>query len=65
MNRATSVKKTAPYTTWYEFKKDLEKSLNYPLLNWYWLDIKPKCPLPWEKAHMKACLSALVGSRHN
>ncbi len=65
MDRATSVKMTALYTTWYEFKKDLEEKLNYPLLNWDWLDMKPRYPLPWKKAHMEACLSAVAGSRHN
>ncbi len=46
------------YTTWYEFKKALEKQLGYSLLNWEWLEAKPKAPLPWNKSHMRVALSA-------
>ena len=29
---------TSEYETWYEFKKDLEKTLGYVLLNRHWLE---------------------------
>jgi hypothetical protein len=48
------------YTTWYEFKKDLEKRLGYSLLNWRWLEVKPRCPLPWDDSQMKAVILAQV-----
>ena len=48
------------YATWYEFKKDFEKRLGYSLLNWRWLEVKPKAPLPWDDSHMQAALSAAV-----
>ena len=51
------------YTTWYEFKKDLEKQLGYSLLNWRWLEAKPKAPLPWQDSHMKAALLAMARLR--
>lgn len=44
------------YMTWYDFKKDLEKRLGHSLLNWYWLEVKPQAPLPWDKSHLKAAL---------
>ena len=47
------------YMTWYEFKKDLEKQLGYSLSNWWWIDVKPKAPLPWDDSQLKASLSAL------
>jgi hypothetical protein len=46
------------YETWYEFKKDLEKRIGYCLLNWRWLRVKPKDPLPWNNSHMQTALSA-------
>ena len=48
------------YTTWYEFKKDLEKQLGYGLLNWDWLEVKPKAPLPWNDSHLQAAVSVLA-----
>ena len=48
-----------PYSTWYEFKKDLEKHLGHSLLNWRWLEVKPKAPLPWNDSHMKAVVARL------
>ena len=51
------------YTTWYEFKKDLEKRAGSSLLNWDWLEVKPAVPLPWNAADMKAALSALAPFR--
>ena len=56
MQAVDSAKEICTYTTWYEFKKELEQRLGCPLLNWYWLDVKPKDPLPWNNAHLKACL---------
>ena len=51
------------YTTWYEFKKDLEKELGCMLLNWRWIEVKPKAPLPWNDSHMQATLSAAARFR--
>jgi hypothetical protein len=48
------------YTTWYEFKKDLEKRLGHSLLNWNWLAVKPEAPLPWDDSHMHVALSVLA-----
>jgi hypothetical protein len=42
------------YTTWYEFKKDLEKRLGYSVLNWDWLRVKPKTALPWNSSNMQS-----------
>ena len=50
------------YTTWYEFKKDLERRTGASLLNRAWLEVKPGPPLPWNDADMKAAVSALVPS---
>ena len=41
------------YTTWYEFKRDLEKCLGYHLTNREWLRVKPRSPLPWSYYHLK------------
>ncbi len=53
------------YTTWYEFKKDLEKRIGLSLLNWDWLSVKPEVPLPWNDNDMKAALSALAPFKRN
>jgi len=44
------------YTTWYDFKKELERHLGHSLLNWHWLEVKPQAPLPWDKSHLRAAL---------
>jgi hypothetical protein len=51
------------YTTWYEFKKDLERKLGRSLSNWQWIDIKPKEPLPWDDAQLNATLFALASNK--
>ncbi len=51
------------YVTWYQFKKDLERQLGYSLLNWSWLEAKPKAPLPWHESHMRAALSEVARFR--
>ena len=48
------------YTTWYEFKKDLEKRSGYVLVNWRWLEVKPRAPLPWDDSHLETAISALA-----
>jgi len=53
------------YTTWYEFKKDLENRTGSSLLNWDWLSVKPEVPLPWNDKDMKAALSALATFKRN
>ena len=65
MRVANRTNKIFPYTTWYEFKKDLEKKSGHVLLNWRWLEVKPKAPLPWNSSHMKEALSATLGFRHS
>ncbi len=62
---ANGSKKILLYPTWYEFKKDLEKESGCVLVNWRWLEIKPKAPLPWDDSHMKAALSAVSRFKHN
>ena len=47
------------YNTWYEFKKDLEKRSGYSVLNWNWIEVKPKAPLPWNGSHMEATIARL------
>ena len=51
------------YTTWYDFKKDFERQIGHGLLNWDWLEVKPKAPLPWNDSHLKAALSAVARYR--
>ena len=53
-------RRTSSYTTWYDFRKDLGKSLGYIPLNWLWLKVKPDCPLPWSKSQMRTALSAVA-----
>ena len=57
---AASAKKISPYETWYEFKKELEKNLGCILLNWRWLEVKPKAPLPWDNSHMQVAVSTVT-----
>ncbi len=51
------------YTTWYQFKKDLERRLGHSLLNRRWLEVKPKAPLPWDDTHLREALSAVASSK--
>jgi hypothetical protein len=60
MRVANRTNENTPYTTWYEFRRDLGKKLGYIPLNSLWLEIKPKAPLPWSDSHMHASLSALA-----
>ncbi len=54
---------TKLYATWYEFKKDLEKRAGCMLLNWRWLEAKPRAPLPWNDSHMRTALVAVARFR--
>lgn len=47
------------YMTWYEFKKELEKRSGNCILNWDWIKIKPKHPLPWDNSHMQSAFNRL------
>ena len=47
------------YSTWYEFKKDLQRETGRTVLNADWLDVKPEAPLPWGKAHLRVALTKL------
>ncbi len=49
----------ALYSTWYEFKKDLQKEVKYSILNKEWLQIKPREPLPWDSSFMQSTLLKL------
>jgi hypothetical protein len=53
------------YSTWYEFKKDLQKEVRHSILNQEWLQIKPQEPLPWNKSFMKTTLSKLSSLEHS
>ena len=54
MKAKITTDKDLSYTTWYDFKKDLEKHLGHSVLNWDWLRVKPKTALPWNSSNMKA-----------
>lgn len=60
MKAASRIKKISPYTTWYEFRKDLAEQLGYTPLNYQWLEIKPKAPLPWNDSHMREVISTVA-----
>jgi hypothetical protein len=49
----------ADYTTWYEFKKALEKETGHRLLNNTWLGVKPAAPLPWGSAQLRSAVTQL------
>ena len=51
------------YTTWYAFKKELERRLGYCLLNRRWLEVKPESPLPWDDSHLRAALLVRGGTK--
>jgi hypothetical protein len=52
-------KEVSSYSTWYEFKKELQKRAGFPILNSRWIQIKPKTALPWYEFQMKEALSQL------
>jgi len=54
-----SDKNTPLYSTWYEFKKDIEKLSGHCILNWDWLKVKPEAPLPWNIYDFQTALTAL------
>jgi hypothetical protein len=47
------------YHTWYEFKRELERRNNAPVLNGTWLRVKPASPLPWNDEHLRSTVSQL------
>ena len=47
------------YSTWYGFKKDLERLSGRIVLNGNWLEVKPEAPLPWNTYDLQAALGAL------
>ncbi len=47
------------YHTWYEFKRELERQNNSPVLNGAWLRVKPASPLPWNDEHLRSTVSQL------
>ena len=49
----------ADYSTWYEFKKDLEKETGRSVLNSDWLHVKPAAPLPWDKGQLHSAVMKL------
>ena len=62
-NSASLINPANLYITWYDFKKALEKQLGYSLLNWRWLEARPRGPLPWHDSDMKATLSTVARLR--
>jgi len=60
MRVASRTNPISSYVTWYDFRRELGKKLGYMPLNWQWLNVKPKSPLPWDDSHMHAALSALA-----
>ncbi len=46
----------SPYSTWYEFKRDLETRLGHWLPNEDWLEARPRDPLPWDESSLVAAL---------
>lgn len=46
----------SPYSTWYEFKRDLEGQLGHWLPNPDWLEARPREPLPWDETSLRAAL---------
>ncbi len=46
----------SPYRTWYEFKRDLEGQLGRWLPNADWLEARPREPLPWDEASLRAAV---------
>ncbi|HEX9975889.1 MAG TPA: hypothetical protein VGA82_01445 [Dehalococcoidales bacterium] len=47
------------YHTWYEFKRELERQINSPVLNGAWLRVKPASPLPWNNEHLRSTVAQL------
>lgn len=48
------------YTTWYDFKRDLESKLGRFLPVNLWLCTKPKKPLPWNNNDLQVTLSEVL-----
>ncbi len=44
------------YSTWYEFKRDLEARLGHWLPNEDWLEARPRDPLPWDEISLAVAL---------
>jgi hypothetical protein len=55
----TSTKEVSSYSTWYDFKSELQRRSGIIVLNRLWIQIKPKAPLPWYEFHMKEALASL------
>lgn len=47
------------YSTWYDFKKELQRRSGLLILNRLWLQVKPRVPLPWYEPQMKQAISQL------
>jgi hypothetical protein len=47
------------YHTWYEFKRELERQNNSPILNQAWLRVKPPSPLPWSDKQLRSTVLQL------
>jgi len=46
----------SPYSTWYDFKKDLEARLGHWVPNDDWLEARPRDPLPWDEVSLTVAL---------
>jgi len=51
------------YSTWYEFKRDLEARLGHWLPNEDWLEARPRDPLPWDEVSLTAALRKIQRTR--
>ncbi len=49
----------SPYSTWYEFKRDLEAKLGGWVPNADWLEARPRGPLPWDETSLTATKQAV------
>ncbi len=47
------------YSTWYDFKQELQRRSGLVVLNKRWLEIKPHSPLPWNELQMQQALQHL------
>lgn len=53
----------SPYSTWYEFKRDLEGQLGHWLPNSDWLEARPREPLPWDETSLTRALRTVERMR--
>jgi hypothetical protein len=47
------------FSTWYQFKSELQKEYGRGIPNADWLGVKPGAPLPWDDSHFAMALLIL------